>query len=76
MFASAVVKVCRSLQKEQKKFVLSNQLLRSGTAVGALLREAEFGQSKADFMHKMSIAPKEANESAYWGSVPLTVSFW
>ena len=66
LFPIAVVMVCRSLQKEQKEFVLSNQLLRSGTAVGALLREAEFGQSKADFIHKLTISPKEANETQYW----------
>ncbi len=45
---------------------MSNQILRSGTAVGALIREAEFGQSKADFRSKMSIALKEANETDYW----------
>jgi four helix bundle protein len=65
-FAIDVVKVCRVLQLEQKEFVLSKQLLRSGTAIGALLREAEFGQSKADFINKINIALKEANESAYW----------
>jgi len=45
---------------------LSKQLSRSGTAVGALLAEAEFGQSKADFIHKLTIALKEANETNYW----------
>jgi len=65
-FAVVIVNVCRALQEEQKEYVLSKQLLRSGTAVGALLREAEFGQSKADFIHKMYIALKEANESLYW----------
>lgn len=51
---------------ESKEFVLSKQLLRSGTAIGALIREAEFGQSKADFISKLSIALKEANETYYW----------
>lgn len=46
--------------------MLSKQLLRSGTSVGALVREAEHAQSKADFIHKMSIARKEANETDYW----------
>ena len=46
--------------------MLSKQILRSGTAIGALIREAEFGQSKADFRSKMSIALKEANETDYW----------
>jgi len=45
---------------------LSKQVLRSGTAVGALIREAEFGQSKSDFTNKMNISLKEANETAYW----------
>ncbi len=45
---------------------MSKQILRSGTAVGALVREAEFGQSKADFVSKLSIALKEANETKYW----------
>lgn len=54
------------LQTEKKEFVLSKQILRSGTAIGALIREAEFGQSKPDFTNKMSIALKEANETDYW----------
>lgn len=48
---------------------MSKQLLRSGTAIGALVREAEFGQSKPDFISKMSIALKEANETEYWLSL-------
>lgn len=51
---------------ENKEFVISKQLLRSGTAVGALIREAEFAQSRADFISKLSIFLKEANESLYW----------
>lgn len=54
------------LQSEKKEFVLSKQLLRSGTAIGALVREAEQAESKADFIHKMAIAQKEANETDYW----------
>ena len=65
-FAVAIVKLCQQLQNKHKEYVLSKQLLRSGTAVGALLREAEFGQSKADFIHKMHISVKEANESDFW----------
>jgi len=65
-FAIRVVKLCQFLVKEKKEFVLSRQILRSGTATGALIREAEFGQSKADFINKMSIALKEANETIYW----------
>jgi four helix bundle protein len=59
------VNVCKKLS-EQKEFVLSKQLLRSGTAVGALIREAEHSESKKDFIHKLSISLKEANETEYW----------
>ena len=65
-FAIRIVKLSQYLQSEKKDFVLSKQILRSGTAIGALIREAEFGQSKADFAYKMSIALKEASETAYW----------
>ncbi len=65
-FAMMIVKLSRFLISEKKENVLSKQLLRSGTAVGALVREAEFAQSKNDFIHKMSISLKEANESLYW----------
>jgi four helix bundle protein len=62
-FAIRVVRLSQFLQQEKKEFVLSKQVLRSGTAIGALIREAEFGQSRADFSSKMSIALKEANET-------------
>ena len=65
-FAIRIVKLSQYLQAEKKEYVLSKQVLRSGTAVGALIREAEFGQSKADFVSKMSISLKEANETEYW----------
>jgi len=65
-FAIQIVKLARRLQKDQKEFVLGRQVLRSGTAIGALIREAEFGQSRADFANKMAIALKEANETEYW----------
>lgn len=65
-FALRIIKLSKFLQKENKDFVLSKQLLRSGTAVGALIKEAEHAQSKADFINKMSIALKEANETDYW----------
>ena len=65
-FAIQIVKLSQRLVKENKEFVLSKQLLRSGTAIGALIREAEFAQSKPDFIHKMSISLKEANETLYW----------
>ena len=66
LFAIKVVKLCQKLQYEKKEFVLSKQLLRSGTAPGALIREAEHAESRADFIHKMSIGLKEINETIYW----------
>lgn len=68
-FAIRIVELNRFLCNERKEFVLSKQLLRSGTAIGALIREAEFGQSRADFRSKMTIALKEANETQYWLSL-------
>jgi len=65
-FAIRIVKLYQFLTKEKKEFVLSKQILRSGTSIGALIREAEFAQSKADFVNKMNIALKEANETMYW----------
>lgn len=65
-FAVRVVNLYKYLCNEKKEFVLSKQLLRSGTAIGALVREAEQAESKADFVHKMAIALKEANETEYW----------
>ena len=64
--AVRVVNLYRYLCSEQKDYVLSKQLLRSGTAIGALVKESEHAQSKADFISKMSIALKEANETIYW----------
>lgn len=64
-FALRIVKLYKFLI-QNNEFVLSKQLLRSGTAIGALVREAEHAESKADFIHKMAITQKEANESDYW----------
>lgn len=65
-FAVRVVRLCQWLREEKRERIMSNQLLRSGTAIGALVREAEHAESRADFIHKLSIALKEANESGYW----------
>jgi four helix bundle protein len=65
-FAIRCVKLFRYLCSEHQEYVLSKQVLRSGTSIGALLREAKFAQSKADFINKNSIALKEANETDYW----------
>ena len=65
-FALRVVKLAKYLEGKKKEYVLSKQVLRSGTAIGALVREPEHAESRADFIHKMSIALKEANETLYW----------
>ena len=65
-FALRIVKLCRILEQERREYVLSRQLLKSGASIGALVREAEHAESKADFIHKMAIALKEANETEYW----------
>jgi four helix bundle protein len=65
-FAIRVVKLYQYLQTNKKEYILSKQLLRSGTSVGAMVREAEHAESKADFIHKLAIAQKEINESIYW----------
>ena len=75
LFAVRVVNLYKHLISEKKEFVLSKQLLRSGTAVGALVREAEHAESKADFIHKLSISLKEANETHYWIELLLKTEF-
>ena len=66
VFALRIVKLYQYLTESKREFVLSKQLLRSGTSIGALVRESEHAESKADFIHKLSISLKEANESDYW----------
>jgi len=65
-FALRIVKLYQFLCDTKKEYVLSKQVLRSGTSIGANVRESEHGQSKADFIHKISISLKEANETDYW----------
>jgi four helix bundle protein len=65
-FAIRIVKLYQFLLNTKKEYVLSKQLLRCGTSVGAMIREAEHAESKPDFKHKMAIAQKEINESIYW----------
>ncbi len=66
IFAIRIVKLHQFLTNNKKEYVLSKQLLRSGTAVGSMIREAEHAESKADFKHKMAISQKEINETIYW----------
>ena len=65
-FALRIVKAYKYLTRQQSEFVLSKQMLRSGTSIGAMMREAKFAQSRPDFVSKTSIALKEANETLYW----------
>ena len=65
-FALRIVNAYKYLTKQQNEYVLSKQMLRSGTSIGALMREAKFAQSRADFINKVYIALKEANETLYW----------
>ncbi|WNH07549.1 four helix bundle protein [Thalassobellus suaedae] len=65
-FAIFIVKTYKIISSEKKELTLSRQLLKSGTSIGANIREAEFAQSSKDFISKMSIALKEANETEYW----------
>jgi four helix bundle protein len=66
MFALQIVKLHQYLVSSKREFVLSRQLLRSGTSIGANIKEAQFAQSKADFIAKMYIALKESGETEYW----------
>ena len=68
-FAVRIVKLYQYLIGEKKEYVLSKQILRSGTSIGALVHESKFAQSKKDFINKLSIALKEANETDYWLSL-------
>lgn len=65
-FAVRIVRLSQYLNGEKREFVLSKQVLRSGTSIGANVEEASGGQSKRDFLSKMSIAYKEARETVYW----------
>lgn len=65
-FALEIIKVCNFVKQTKKETVLCNQLLRSGTSIGANIREAFFGHGRADFIAKLQIALKECSESEYW----------
>ena len=65
-FALEIIKVYKTLTEQQREYVLSKQLLRAGTSIGANLEEADGAQSKRDFLHKVSISFKEARETHYW----------
>ena len=74
-FAIRIVKLYKYLQGEKKEFVMSKQILRSGTSIGANIHEAYFGQSKKDFTSEMQIALKEASETDYWLNILSDTEF-
>ena len=65
-FAIRIIRLYQFLSQEKKEYILSKQLLRCGTAIGAMVKESEHAQSKADFLNKMNVALKEANDTEYW----------
>ena len=65
-FSLRIIKLYKYLVEIKKEYVLSKQILRSGKSIGALVYESEYAESKADFIHKLSISLKEANETDYW----------
>ena len=65
-FAVEIVNLCRSVQAEKKEYVMTGQLLRCGTSIGANIHEAQYAQGKKDFISKLEIALKEASETGYW----------
>ena len=65
-FSVSVIRICKLLKEKKRRSTMWSQFQRSGTAISALIHEAEFAQSKADFINKLSVALKEANESDYW----------
>jgi four helix bundle protein len=76
LFAVRIVNLYKLLVNERKEFVLSKQLLRSGTSVGANVREAINAQSSADFIHKLAIAQKECDETLYWIELLKETEYW
>lgn len=74
-FAIRIVNLYKFLKKEHGEYILSQQLIRSGTSVGAIIREAEHAESLKDFIHKLSIGLKEANESKYWLDLLFATEF-
>ena len=65
-FAVRIINLYKYLKKRHGEYIISQQVMRAGTSIGALIREAEFAESRKDFMHKLHIGLKEANESIYW----------
>ena len=75
LFAIRIVNLSKYLIAEKKEYILSKQVIRSGTSVGAMVREAEHSESKNDFIHKLAIAQKEINETIYWLELLLATDY-
>ncbi|MGQ4708365.1 four helix bundle protein [Capnocytophaga gingivalis] len=73
--AVRIVRLYKYLSEQKTEYILSKQVLRSGTSVGAMVCEAEYSESKADFDHKMGIARKELNETLYWLELLLQTEY-
>ena len=73
--AVRIVRLYKYLSEQKTEYILSKQVLRSGTSVGAMVCEAEYSESKADFAHKMGIARKELNETLYWLELLLQTEY-
>ena len=74
-FAIRIINLYKFLKKEHKEFVLSQQIIKSGTSVGAIIRESEHAESIKDFIHKLSIGLKEINETEYWLDLLFATGF-
>ncbi len=74
-FAVRILNLHKYLKKEHNEFILSKQIIRCGTGIGALIREAEHAESRKDFIHKLSISLKEANECKFWLDLLVDTSF-
>ena len=75
-FALQIIKICNEVKREKRESVLTNQLVRSGTSVGANIREAFFAHGKADFIAKLQTALKECSESEYWLELLIESGYW
>ena len=75
-FALMIIKVCNEVKSTKRETILTNQLIRSGTSIGANIREAFYGHSKADFISKLQIALKECSESEYWLELLIESGFY
>ena len=76
VFALRIIKVCNEVKRERKETILTNQLVRSGTSIGANIREAFYAHGRADFVAKLQIALKECSESEYWLELLLESGYY